>query len=88
VVEWLKGLGVRMFHQLGRMGIYHILGVVVIGVCKSVFRSHLYVCVCVDVRVAEEESGRVPGVYHYYSQKMQYGKNKGFNENVKKSAER
>jgi hypothetical protein len=53
-----------MFNYRGRLVIYHILGGRVIGVGLGVFCPHLYI----SVGVVVEEFGRIPSVYHYYSQ--------------------
>ena len=82
VVDWLEGPCGRMLYQFCRVDIFHIPRVRIVGIHLGVFLSHLHVCVWVCVRVAEEESGRISSVYHYYSPKMQYGRNKGFNYNV------
>ena len=75
-----------MFDQVGRVDIYHIPGVCIIRIHLGMFLSHLHVCIRFEVRLAEEESGRVSSGYHYYSQKVQYGKYKGFNEIGENSA--
>ena len=82
VVDWLEGPCGRMLYRFRRVDIFHIPRVRIVGIYLGVFFPHLHVCVRICVCVAEEESGHIPSVYHYYSPEMHYGKIKEYNGNV------